>query len=99
MDRTKQRARGLLIAGIVLVVIGAGLMDQAGRSHEDLWWNISGAFAFVGFLLSVISLFVAEGSALLPRSLRSHGGGRAGSPARRAGQPARKRAGYDYKAP
>ena len=82
MDRAQKRARGLLIAGIVLVVIGAGLMDQAGRSHEDLWWNISGAFAFVGFLLSVISLFVAEGSALLPRSLRSQGGrarGKSGS--------------------
>jgi|GEM_PF-5417395 uncharacterized membrane protein YccC len=71
MDRTRQRARGLLIAGIVLIVIGAGLMDQAGRSHEDLWWNISGAFAFAGFLLSVVSLFMAEGSALLPHRLRS----------------------------
>jgi hypothetical protein len=53
--------RRLLIAGIVLIAIGAGLMDQAGRSHEDLWWNISGAFAFLGFLVTVLSLLVTEG--------------------------------------
>lgn len=63
-------ARALLIAGIVLIVIGAGLMDDAGRSHDDLMWNISGAFAFAGFLVSAISLFIAEGSALLPRGMR-----------------------------
>ena len=62
MDTVQKRARGLLVVGIVLIVIGAGVMDQAGRSHEDLWWNISGAFAFAGFLLSVVSLFIAEGS-------------------------------------
>lgn len=76
MDTTKKRARALLIAGIVLIVIGAGAMDQAGRSHEDLWWNISGAFAFAGFLLSVISLFIAEGSTLLPCRLRAASGKR-----------------------
>lgn len=65
--------RGLLIVGIVLIVIGAGLMDEAGRTHAALWWNISGAFAFAGFLLSVISLFIAEGNALLPRPLRRLG--------------------------
>lgn len=63
-------ARGLLIAGIVLIVIGAGLMDDAGRSHDDLLWNISGGFAFAGFLLSAVSLFIAEGSALLPPFFR-----------------------------
>ena len=76
MDTVKQRSRALLIAGIVLIVLGAGTMDQAGRSHQDLWWNISGAFAFVGFLLSVVSLFVAEGSALVPRRLRAANGKR-----------------------
>lgn len=76
MDAVKQRSRHLLIAGIVLIVIGAGTMDQAGRSHADLWWNVSGAFAFAGFLLSAVSLFVAEGSALLPRRLRSAPGKR-----------------------
>jgi hypothetical protein len=70
MDATKARSRALLIAGIVLIVIGAGVMDQAGRSHEEFWWNVSGFFAFAGFLLSVISLFLAEGGALLPRALR-----------------------------
>lgn len=73
MDATKKRSRELLIAGIVLIAIGAGLMDQAGRSHDDLWWNISGAVAFAGFLVSVISLFIAEGSKLLPHRLRDHG--------------------------
>lgn len=63
-------ARALLIAGIVLIVIGAGVMDDAGRSHDDLLWNVAGAFAFAGFLVSAISLFVAEGSNLLPRSFR-----------------------------
>ncbi len=63
-------ARALLIAGIVLIVIGAGVMDDAGRSHDDLLWNVAGAFAFAGFLVSAISLFIAEGSNLLPRSLR-----------------------------
>lgn len=63
-------SRKLLIAGIVLIVIGAGLMDQAGRTQSALWWNVSGAFALAGFLVSVVSLFIAEGSALLPRALR-----------------------------
>jgi uncharacterized membrane protein YccC len=76
MDAAKQRSRALLIAGIVLIVIGAGVMDQAGRSHQDLWWNISGAFAFAGFLVSVLSLFVAEGSSLLPRRPRAANGRR-----------------------
>jgi hypothetical protein len=76
LDTAKQRSRPLLIGGIVLIVMGAGVMDQAGRSHEELWWNISGAFAFAGFLLSAISLFVAEGSALLPRRLRAGLGGK-----------------------
>jgi uncharacterized membrane protein YccC len=70
MDAPKRRARSLLIAGIVLIVIGAGVMDQAGRNHDEFLWDISGAFAFAGFLLSVISLFITEGAALLPRALR-----------------------------
>ena len=71
MDAAKQRSRGLLIAGIILIVIGAGVMDQAGRTHQELWWNMAGAFAFAGFLLSAVSLLVAEGSSLLPRRLRA----------------------------
>jgi hypothetical protein len=65
-------SRKLLIAGIVLIVIGAGVMDDAGRTQDALLWNIAGAFAFVGFLVSAISLFIAEGGALLPRALRRH---------------------------
>lgn len=64
MDANKRSngvSRRLLIAGIVLVAIGAALMDQAGRSHEEVWWNISGAFAFLGFLVTVLSLLIAEG--------------------------------------
>lgn len=51
----------MLVAGVVFIVIGAGLMDQAGRTQAALWWNLSGGFAFVGFLLSVISIALAEG--------------------------------------
>jgi hypothetical protein len=72
VQREQGRARGkaLLIAGIALIVVGAGLMDQAGRTQSALWWDLSGVFAFLGFLLSVVSLALTEGWDRLARGLR-----------------------------
>ena len=73
------RWRWLLILGIISIVLGAGLMDEAGRTQQALWWNISGAFAFLGFALAALYLILQEGPGFLaglakhaPRSRRRH---------------------------
>ena len=53
--------RWLLFLGLALVVVGAALMDVAGRSRSALWWDVSGAFAFAGLLVGVIYLLLSEG--------------------------------------
>lgn len=59
-DRGSGR-RWLLFLGLALVVVGAALMDVAGRSHDPFWWDVSGGFAFFGLVLSVAYLLLSEG--------------------------------------
>ncbi|MCL4544077.1 MAG: hypothetical protein M1118_05685 [Chloroflexi bacterium] len=51
----------LSIIAVVLIVIGASLMDQAGRTQSTLWWTVSGIFAGVGLVLAVVYLVLLEG--------------------------------------
>ena len=53
--------RWLLWLGVVLVVVGAALMDVAGRTRLAIWWDVSGACALAGFLLAGYYLVVTEG--------------------------------------
>ena len=73
MDANKKWSRRLLIAGVILVVIGAGLMDQAGRTQSAFWWDVSGGVAFAGLVLSALSVVLAEGGQLLGRRRRPGG--------------------------
>ena len=62
-DGTKagKQHRWILWLGVLLVVIGASLMDVAGRTQLALWWDISGISALVGFLLAGLYLAMTEG--------------------------------------
>lgn len=60
-ERAVGNRRWLLFAGIACIVIGAGLMDQAGRTQLAMWWNISGGFAFLGVVLTAVYLLLQEG--------------------------------------
>lgn len=52
--------RWLSILAIVLIVIGASLMDQAGRTQSALWWTISGILTGAGLILAVVYLILLE---------------------------------------
>ncbi len=72
-----QPPRWLIVAAIILIVIGASLMDQAGRTQSDFWWTISGIFSGAGFILAVVYLVFLEGPSWWrglnrPRHARRH---------------------------
>ena len=58
---TSKQHRWVLWLGVLLVVLGAGLMDVAGRTQLAVWWNISGISALAGFVLAGLYLFMTEG--------------------------------------
>lgn len=72
-ERAVGGRRWLLFAGIACIVVGAGLMDQAGRTQLAMWWNISGAFAFLGVVLTAVYLLLQEGPTFFATLTRRSG--------------------------
>lgn len=61
-ERLLPYRRRLLFIGICFVALGAGLMDVAGRTQLAFWWNVSGACALIGTLLTMSYLLTGGNS-------------------------------------